>query len=175
MSNNLTGRIETCVENDDDEAACQILENHSSEITDDAVLKKVAEVAIGKNPNNVSRFYLNVISRVDSELAGDLTEMLANHANRSELFRVMRHDGAAIHHESILEFFSPETRDDDDNGGLLAEVGDKLSKEHKVRIARAADPVLSPETDQYMTAIGVLGDLLDDDTLVKIVDKMAEK
>lgn len=175
MDYDLSKRIDECLENDNGEEAAQILENSAAEITDIEKLTKLVHCALDDDPDNVSRFYAATIGRLDAELVQEMNDTIAQHHELNELCEVLRDPASQPYHKAILDHYNPEHTDDDDLGILLAKAGGALSREHKLRVARAISTDDSPDTDALIAAIFTLGELIDDDTLLKIIEKMAEK
>lgn len=175
MDYDLAKHVDECLENDDGEAAAEILENSATDITDTEKLAKLVHCALDDDPDNVSRFYATTIGRVDAELAQELNESIARHDELDELCAALRDPASQPHHKVILDAYNPEQTDDDDLGKLLAKAGCAFSRENKLRVARAISVDESPSTEEFVTAIFTLGALIDDDMLMKIIEKMAEK
>lgn len=174
MDTDLQARIDECITDDDGDQARDILEEQAVEITDNEVIAKLVKIALDADSENVVSIYEHVIGRVDAETTKSLNTALAECDDKDDLFNVMKKDSVVPHHGALLDQLDLKNQDDDFLGDLLAAVGAKFSREHKVRVARAIGVDEFADTEERVTAISKLGALLDDDTIVRIVDKIAE-
>jgi isopentenyl diphosphate isomerase/L-lactate dehydrogenase-like FMN-dependent dehydrogenase len=172
MDDTLKQRIENCLTNDDASEATDILTAHAADIIDNATVAKLVQLVLDVDADYGTYFYPAVINRVEGDLQQRLHETLANDTDHSDFVQAMRDDRTVPHHGAIIDALNPERTDDDILGSILAEVGDQLSREHKLRIARALTVDSYPGTYEFVTAIGTLGATLDDETLLKVIERM---
>lgn len=170
----LKQRIEECLgdENAGDEAA-ELLKEHAAEIDDGDLVKLVEHALTDEDDSeNIVDFYSAVIGRVDADLAKRLHTALAEVEDNDLVFETMNEDGAVPFHGALLDELDPDNMDDDDLVNMLIQVT-KLSREHRLRVANAISDEENPDTNDYVKALQVLGGVLDEQELLKVIAWMA--
>jgi hypothetical protein len=172
MSDQLKQDIATCIEEKNGNKALDLVQEHLADI-DAADLSKLVGIALDSYNDDVLVIYKEVIGRADADLAQRLNKALGECDDIDEIATMMQEDVAVPHHSAILDAMKLDEMGDDDIGSFLAEAAGKLSNDNKIRVARAISTNDDPKTDDFVTAISTLGDTLDDQALLRVVNEMA--